>query len=218
MHDNLSDDADENIPIQAFQRAMGRLFYVLRDPQGFDSKVYDQNGNNYVGWGEFCYVWKDRKITVRLSRSERIYLTFDDPQSSYMARIVSVVTLATIVLSSLGFILSTVPELQEKKEDGSQPTPGPAFDYIENACLIVFVLEYLARLCTCWAIRDEVFDKAVLLELATGYERIKLSSPVIRVIRFIFNLQNMVDLAAIAPGVVTAFIWMATGEASAGGG
>jgi len=198
------DTEDENIPIQAFQRAMGRLFYVLRDPEPFDSRVYDQNGNNYVGWGEFCYVWKDRKITVRLSRCERIYLTFDDPQSSYLARIVSVVTLLTIVISSVGFILSTVPELQDNPSDGSAPKPGPVFDYIENGCLIIFVLEYLIRLCTCWAMRDEVFDKALLLEMATGYERIQLSSPVVRICRFVVNGQNLIDLAAILPGVVTA--------------
>jgi hypothetical protein len=217
MHD-MPEDVDENIPIQAFQRAMGRLFYVMRDPQGFDSKVYDQNGNGYVGWGEFCYVWKDRKITVRLSWWERIFLTCDDPQSSYMARLVSVFTLLTIVMSSLGFILSTVPEFQETPADGSAPKPGKVFEHIENCCLIIFVIEYLIRICTCWAIRDEVFDKALLLEMATGYERIQLSSPVMRVIKFIFNIQNLIDLAAILPGVVTGLSVLFTGDASSGGG
>jgi len=217
IHD-CAEDADENIPIQAFQRAMGRLFYVLRDPQGFDSKVYDQNGNNYVGWGEFCYVWKDRKITVRLSRCERIFRTFDDPQSSYLARVTSVVTLATIVASSLGFILSTVPEFQDKPTDGSAPKPGPAFDVLENFCLIIFVIEYLIRVCTCWAIRDEVFDKAALLELAVGYERIERTSPVGKLIRFIFNFQNLIDLAAILPGVFTGLIYLFTGDMPDGGG
>jgi hypothetical protein len=212
------EDADENIPIQAFQRAMGRLFYVLRDEKGFESKDYDQNGNNYVGWGEFCYVWKDRNITVRLSRSERIYLTFDDPQSSYAARILSVVTLSTIVMSSLGFILSTVPDLQDWPDNGEAPKPGPVFDYIENSCLVIFVLEYLVRLCTCWAIREDVFDKGALLELVTGYERIKLTSPVMRVVKFVFNMQNLIDLAAILPGVITWVLWIATGDHSHGGG
>jgi len=218
MSKELSEGADEIIPIQAFQRVMGRLFYVLRDPQGFDSKVYDENGNNYVGWGEFCYVWKDRKITVRLSLAERIFLTLDDPQSSYLARIISVVTLLTIVASSLGFILSTVPEFQDRPSDNSAPKPGPVFDLIEHFCLIIFVLEYLARLGTCWAIRPEVFDKAALLELVTGYERIKLTTPVVRVIRFLLNVQNMIDLAAIAPGVATGLVYMFTGEMSDGGG
>jgi hypothetical protein len=136
--EELAEDVDENIPIQAFQRAMGRLFYVLRDPQGFDAKIYDQNRNNIVGWGEFCFVWKDRKVIVRLSTAERIFLTFDDPQSSYLARIVSVVVLATIVASSLGFILSTVPECQDMPEDGSAPKVKPIFSVIENVCLVVF--------------------------------------------------------------------------------
>lgn len=197
---------------------MGRLFYALRDPQGFDSRVYDQNGNNVVGWGEFCYVWKDRQIIVRLSRAERIFLTFDDPQSSYLSRIVSVVTLATIVVSSLGFILSTVPDFQDKPSDGSAPKIHPAFDAIENTCLVIFVLEYLVRLCTCWAIRDEVFNEAMLLELTTGYERIKLSTPVERLLRFIINPSNLIDLAAILPGVVTGIMAIFTGKFGDGGG
>lgn len=210
----LPDEADESIPIQAFQRAMGRLFYVLRDPEGFDSKRYDTNGNNIVGWGEFCYVWKDRQITVRLSMYERIFLTLDDPQSSILARIVSIITLFTIVVSSLGFILSTVQEFQDKPEDGSAPKPGPVFEYIEQGCLIIFVIEYLARLCTCWAIRDELFDKTVLLELAIGYERIELSYPLQRLWRFVKNLQNLIDLAAILPGVMTWFEYLFTGKVS----
>lgn len=213
----LIDESEENIPVQAFQRAMGRLFYVLRDLDGFDSKVYDQNGNGYVGWGEFCYVWKDRKITIRLSLCERIYLTFDDPQSSVLARIVSVATLSTIMVSSLGFILSTMPELQDKKDD-EEPQPLPAFATVENVCLIIFVLEYLVRLCTCWAIREEVFDKATLLELACGYEWIRLSFPVMRVLRFVFNISNLIDLAAILPGVITGIIWLSTRKTSFGGG
>lgn len=214
----VEDEVEENVPIQAFQRAMGRLFYALRDPEGFDSKVYDQNGNNCVGWGEFCFVWKDRQITIRLSTCEMIYLTFDDPQSSYMARVVSVVTLGTIVLSSLGFILSTVPEFQDSPADGSSPKHLPAFDVIENCCLILFVMEYLVRLCTCWAIRDEVFDKEKLLDLITGYERIQLASPATRVFNFVMNGQNLVDLAAILPGVITGLIFLFTGNAGAGGG
>jgi len=214
----VPEDVDENIPIQAFQRAMGRLFYVLRDPQGFDAKIYDQNGNNIVGWGEFCFVWKDRKVIVRLSQAERIFLTFDDPQSSYLARIISVVILGTIVASSLGFILSTVPECQDRPEDGSAPKVKPIFSVIENVCLVVFVLEYLVRLCTCWAFRDEVFDKEKLLELATGYDLIELNSPVVRLLKFVLQPQNLIDLAAILPGVVFWLMWLVTGETNDGGG
>jgi len=214
----LADEADESIPIQAFQRSMGRLFYVLRDPEGFDSKLYDTNGNNIVGWGEFCYVWKDRQITVRLSLAERIYLTLDDPQSSLLARIVSVMVLFTIVMSSLGFILSTVQEFQEQSLDGSAPKPGPVFDYVEHCCLIIFVLEYGIRIGTCWAIREELFDKASLLELVIGYERIQLIHPGERLIRFVFGLQNLIDLAAILPGVAQGLTYLFTGKYNDGGG
>eukprot|EP00747_Dinoflagellata_sp_TGD_P184158 gnl/TRDRNA2_/TRDRNA2_39549_c0_seq1.p1 gnl/TRDRNA2_/TRDRNA2_39549_c0~~gnl/TRDRNA2_/TRDRNA2_39549_c0_seq1.p1 ORF type:complete len:839 (+),score=127.51 gnl/TRDRNA2_/TRDRNA2_39549_c0_seq1:46-2517(+) len=210
---------DEIIPTDAFQRAFGRLFFVLRDPQGFDAKVYDANGNGFVGWGEFCYVWKKRQIKIRNSVMERIFLTFDDPGSSYLAKVISAVILLTIMVSSFTFILGTVEEFQVRPADGSQPYPHPVFDTIEFVCLILFILEYFARVLTCWAVRTEVYDKAQLLELAVGYEPIQLPSQTLRLIKWILAPSNLVDLAAIAPGVVTLLVELfSTPDESQSGG
>jgi hypothetical protein len=212
------DGDDETIPIAAFQRAMGRLFYMLRDPVGFDATIYDQNGDNSVGWSEFTQVWKDRQITVRHNLAERIFLTVDDPQSSSMAKIFAVLTLTTIVVSSLCFILSTVPELQQDPGDGSAPKPGPIFELIEHICLFIFVVEYFTRLCTSWSVRPEICDKGVLSDLVVGYERIDLSTSSKSLIRFLLSPSNLIDLAAILPGIVTVLMWMVTQEPAGNGG
>jgi len=199
---------DESIPIEAFQRAFERLFYVLRDPQGFDAQIYDENSNGFVGWGEFCYVFNKKEIKVELTLGERIFITFDDPDSSYVAQVLSVVVLLTIVLSSLCFVLSTAPEFQVHHRDGSEPVAEAAFEKIEHCCLALFIVEYLVRLATCWCVRSEVFDKAKLLELTTGNDIIKLPLPHQRLFYFVIAIPNLIDLAAILPGVAGLFVDM----------
>lgn len=202
------EELDDRIPTAAFQRAMGRLFYALRDSDEFDATVYDTNDNGYVGWGEFTQVWKDRQITVRLSLSERIFFTLDDPQSSRLAKFISIFTLLTILISSLGFIISTIPQLQEPSKGSKPPKPGPIFDIIENTCLVIFVLEYSLRLCTCPSVRNEISDIELLMETAVGYGSITLSTPFDRMYRFLMNPANIIDLAAILPGCLTFIVWL----------
>jgi len=203
--EEVDEDSEDGIPIQAFQRALGRLFYVLRDTEGFDARTYDQNGNGIVGWSEFVYAWKERKVTVRYSLPERIFLVMDDPQCCIFAKIVSVSVLATISVSSMCFILSTVPDpvFQDDFQNGEAPKPRAWFAEVEFICLIIFLLEYILRLSCCWAVRQEVYDKDNLMELACGYEKIFLSEPVRVTLKFIFSPSNLIDLAAILPGVIS---------------
>eukprot|EP00929_Paragymnodinium_shiwhaense_P007996 TRINITY_DN111918_c0_g1_i1.p1 TRINITY_DN111918_c0_g1~~TRINITY_DN111918_c0_g1_i1.p1 ORF type:complete len:733 (-),score=115.06 TRINITY_DN111918_c0_g1_i1:143-2341(-) len=202
---NLKDfeaGADESLPIEVFQRAFERLFYVLRDHEGFSAKVYDENRNGWVGWGEFCHVFKRRRVGIRLSISERIYLTFDNQDSCHAGQVISWVILLTIIVSSVSFILSTVPEYQVHLADGSAPVPHERFKTIEHSCLALFVCEYLVRFCTCWSVRAEVFDQKQLLEIVTGHDVIRLPNPLERLLQFILAPSNLVDLAAILPGVL----------------
>lgn len=196
--------ADEFIPIEAFQRTLERLFYVLKDPRGFNAKDYDENGNGFVGWGEFNYVYKKRKIIVTLSIAERIYLTFEHSDSSYLGMIISNVVLLAIMVSSLCFVLSTVPEYQDRppEDPAGQPVPKEIFATVERVCLVFFVLEYLMRLLTCFTVRAEVFNRQLLRELTVSDEAINLPSAPMRLLRFILSPSNLVDLAAILPGVI----------------
>eukprot|EP00929_Paragymnodinium_shiwhaense_P112579 TRINITY_DN80827_c0_g1_i1.p1 TRINITY_DN80827_c0_g1~~TRINITY_DN80827_c0_g1_i1.p1 ORF type:complete len:732 (-),score=142.73 TRINITY_DN80827_c0_g1_i1:57-2252(-) len=202
----LRDDEDENIPTEIFQRAFERLFHVLKDAQGFSSKVYDQNRNGYVGWGEFCYVYKNRKVKIHLTFCERLFLLFDNSDSCVAAQFISNLVLLVIITSSLCFILSTVPRFQVYPEDGSQPLPDANFKVVEAICLACFVCEYVVRVSTCWAVRSEVFDQARLLDITTGYDVVHSPSPLKRLLMFMLTPSNLVDLAAILPGVIGTFI------------
>lgn len=196
---------DEIIPIEVFQRAFERLVFVLRDPDDsgtFDSKEYDENGNGFVGWAEFCYVYKNRKPTVRLSLAERIFLTFEQQESSIIAKIVSLVMLLTIMVSSLCFVLSTVEECQDPPEGDDPPKPMHFFSYIEYVCLALFVIDYVTRLATCWAVRAEVLEKQQLLDLTAGHDTICLASAPQRFINFVLKPSNLIDLVAILPSIV----------------
>mmetsp|Transcript_11157 Transcript_11157/g.24964 ORF Transcript_11157/g.24964 Transcript_11157/m.24964 type:complete len:810 (+) Transcript_11157:117-2546(+) len=197
-------DDDEAIRTETFQRSFERLFYVLQDPRGFNARVYDRNSNGFVGWGEFCLVFKKRKVVVALSLCERVFLTMDNPDSSHLAHLVSMLILLTIVVSSCCFILSTVPQFQNQQEDGSEPLPKEVFSKIESICLLIFSVEYLLRLLTCWGVRHEVFCMETLLKLSTGHDVIRLQSYIARLFRFVLAPSNVIDLAAILPGVVGA--------------
>jgi hypothetical protein len=200
------DPAHERLPAEAFQRAFERLFYVLGDSP-FDAKEYDKNGDGFVSWEEFFNVWRKGKIKLKLSIWERIFLTFDNPDSSQIAQILSVLVLLTIIISSACFVLGTVPEFRAHPADYSEPKPLAIFKTIDTCCLLLFVLEYLARLCTCWAVQSEVFDNNKLLETVVGYHQISPPDPaILKIIHFIFLPSNLVDLAAILPGVVSMFM------------
>jgi len=187
------EDGDDNIPIEAFQRVFERLFYILGDDEGFCAEEYDENSNGFVGWGEFSIVFHNRAISIKWSLPERIYRTFDDPDSSILAQFVSIFVLLTITASSLTFILSTTEEF-EKHED--------FFQKVETVCLIIFCIEFLFRLSTCWAVRPEVLDKEKLLEMTVGDGVITLARPFRRFISFLIAPSNIIDLAAILPGIL----------------
>mmetsp|Transcript_7975 Transcript_7975/g.20604 ORF Transcript_7975/g.20604 Transcript_7975/m.20604 type:complete len:771 (-) Transcript_7975:87-2399(-) len=201
---STDDDAlnEESLPFEAFQRAFERMFFVLRDPLGFDARSYDDNGDGYVTWCEFFHVYTKRNMTIYVSIPERIFLTIDNPDTCKLASWVSATMLSTIIISSLCFILGTVPECQV------EPIPSQCgiWKTIEDVCLMLFVIEYCLRLFTCWAVRSEIFDKTELHNMVVGFEPIKLPSPVTRLWRFIFAPSNLIDLAAILPGVIGQFV------------
>jgi len=175
---------------------------ALGDEEGFDARAYDENGNGDVGWSEFVQVFKQRSFSIKLSMPERIFLTFDNPDCSYAAQLISTLVLATIVASSVCFILSTAPEFQKPPVGLKKPEPKDAFAIVENVCLSIFFFEYIVRLFTCWAVRSEVADKDKLLRLCLEYGPLHLSTRTARCVRYVLNPANIIDLVAIVPGVL----------------
>lgn len=199
---------EESVPLESFARVFERFFFLLREAKKFNIKDYDDDGDGWVTWSEFFQIYRDQKITVRLSLCEMIFYTLEDSDSSAFANFVSMAVLLVIVVSSFCFIFSTVSYFQDLPEDGSEPKPLPVLETIDSVCLACFCVEYILRLATCWNVRTEMSRKNQnqLLALVVGYGPIKMASPLIRVLRFFFAPANLVDLAAIFPGVLGAFV------------
>eukprot|EP00746_Dinoflagellata_sp_MGD_P090096 gnl/MRDRNA2_/MRDRNA2_35549_c0_seq1.p1 gnl/MRDRNA2_/MRDRNA2_35549_c0~~gnl/MRDRNA2_/MRDRNA2_35549_c0_seq1.p1 ORF type:complete len:761 (-),score=142.99 gnl/MRDRNA2_/MRDRNA2_35549_c0_seq1:38-2320(-) len=205
-------DTQDEIPLYAFERALVRLFRATRDTEQFDPQKYDTNQNGMVGWWEFVEIWKSRNIAIRLSLMERIYLTLEDPQSSIIAQWLSFVVLILILLSSGCFILGTLPSMQETPPDCPECAPSPyaAFERLDSVCVILFTVEFVSRFITCAFMRTEVMNLDHLLERMCDDEARSWSSPASRIMKFLCNWANHIDLAAILPFYI--------GMLAAGGG
>jgi len=197
---------EECVPTVFFVRSMERLFELVDDPLPLNQHELDKNQNGVVNWSECFHFCKRRKLSIRVSLCERIYLTFDDPDSSLLAQFISIFVLLTIATSSCCFVLRTLPECQVQDPPYSEPQPAKAFDYIEDICQVLFVSEYVIRLLTVWAVRDDIFNEQRLVELATSFDPVPRTSCFFRLFRFMFTPANLVDLAAILPGLLSAFI------------
>jgi hypothetical protein len=222
------------IALAEFQRAMVRLFRFLHDDREFNAKSFDSNNDGSVGWYEFCSVWKKRKIKATLSLAERIFLTLEDSERSIVGKIVSVLVFIAIIISTLGFILSTLPSmrvqcppkfvfdtdgrlsLNPEFDEACRPQARPVFQQIDFACVMFFSVEYGTRLVLSAWMRSEIVDrdKMVLLEWMVTDEVVYRPHPLKRVMKFFFNWSNLIDLAAIMPGLLIGVVKSEDGEDS----
>lgn len=203
------DPTMERLPVEAFRRVFERLLFLLSDPRGFDdSDTYIHGCDGLVAWEEFFQVHKQRDLCIRLSLWERVFLTLESPdpaEAPLLARTASNVVLGAVALSSCVTVLATLPELRGWS-GRPQGTVAQLMQHVDEACLGLFCVEYGARLMTCWAVRSELFDRACLLELLLSHDPIQPPSALRRLFRFVFAPSNLVDLAAILPGVVAWFV------------
>lgn len=193
----------KGVPLLVFQRAMSRLFRVLQDERQFDARHYDLNKDGTVGWWEFCVLWKEEQLSVRLSTAERIYLTLEDPQASRLGRLCSVFVLATILVSSGGFILSTLPSMQEQRDGSGAPVSLDTFVWIDTICVILFTIEYMLRLVTAAFMRMELTNQDEIIHNMCTDEVIQWPTKAQRVVSFIRSIPNLIDLVAILPSYIT---------------
>lgn len=212
--DELEDEPEDRVnprgvPLLVFQRAMSRLFRVLQDDRTFDACRYDLNGDGTVGWWEFCVLWKDLKdeqLSVKLSTAERIFLTLEDPQASRLGRICSIFVLMTILVSSGGFVLSTLPSMQEQSCDTCAPEPFESFVWIDTVCVILFTIEYMLRLCTAAFMRMELTNQDEIISNMCTEEVIHWPTKAQRVWDFMRSIPNLIDLVAILPSYILWFL------------
>ena len=130
---------------------------------------------------------------LKLLRTQ-LYAVMDAPETSVAALCVNILVMATILLSTAAFCLSTLPSM-------GTPYRQRVFESIELACVVVFTVDYGLRLFCCPELRPFLVAPLNLVDLASilpFYVQLGLddqgsgsagSSRVVRVVRIVRMLR-----------------------------
>jgi hypothetical protein len=147
-------------------------------------------------------ILEKRRNTLR----NKIWFMLDDPGHNMLAYLFAVVISCMIFLSTITFVLVSIPELYNVANWGA----------IEVVCVVAFAIEYFSRLfiCPSWVYRDPNCWGTWLRPEKRDKDRVV--AEICARGRFIMQPMNIVDICAILPVMIE---WMAADamlQASAG--
>ena len=128
----------------------------------------------------------------------KIYNVFSDPTSSFASLMMSLFITLLIIMSSITFILETLPAYRFPTVGEKDFDTLPEFEFLEFSAIICFTIEYLVRLFTAHAVSYEALGLFDLDKLETKKHRC-CSHNMYKTWLFITGKMNLVDLLAILP-------------------
>lgn len=132
-----------------------------------------------------------------------LFLIVDDPSSCIVGKLVSILIILTIMLSTTTFVLETDPAFRKWESGrvglGVEVSP-PAFEAIEVFSIVLFSLEYLIRICL------------------VGFAPPNDESTYRKVFSFFVHPMNLIDLLAILPYYVELVAASRSSSDTSGGG
>lgn len=188
-----------------FCRTMVRVLKIFnaQDRDASDFQKYDKGNKGFVTWGECCECWHEEDVAVQLSLAERIYFTWDQigSGSSRLSSYIAAIIMVLIGVSSLSFVLSSLPSLKKPPDDcpECEPVPYEVFSVMEFIAGICFSIEFFVRLFTCSEVRFKYLDDEVMVFTLTANIPISYMSRPRRVWYFLSQPSNVIDLMAILP-------------------
>ena len=68
----------------------------------------------------------------------------EKPHTSFAAKVISVISIAFVVVSTVGMMVNTLPSVQHTDMDGNI-VDNPKLVLVESTCILWFSLEYIMR-------------------------------------------------------------------------
>ena len=160
-----------------------------------------------------------------VSTAGRAFLVLEDPQSCLLAKATSIFIMALILTSSAAYVIATTPgstfvpdtcpSAKLSCHDTSigevcrcEPKEGRAFVVIEAISIYIFTAEYVARL----LLVGQVSPREASIASGADERPRSLAAVLRQTRRYVLQMMNLIDLAAILP------FWVDLATSSGGGG